>query len=84
MTRRERSRRSRVAAILMGAAFLNDAAVAVAQSCSMCYTSAAAARHGAIAALRDGILILLFPPLLIFIGICVAVRRSRERHASDR
>ncbi len=51
---------------------------AFAQSCIMCYTSAAAGRDGAIRALRNGILILLLPPLLIFIGICVAAFRKRE------
>jgi hypothetical protein len=52
----------------------------LAQSCAMCYTSASAASAGGIAALRHGILILLFPPLLIFSGIVIAaVRKSKDR-----
>ncbi len=49
-----------------------------AQSCAMCYTSATAANGGGVRALQHGILILLFPPLLIFIGIFVVAYRRRE------
>ena len=49
-----------------------------AQSCAMCYTSASAAREGGITALQHGIIILLFPPLLIFMGICIAAYRNRQ------
>lgn len=72
-------RRTGVAAAV---AALNAPGAAFAQSCAMCYTSAAAAKEGGVAALRHGILILLFPPLLIFLGICVAAFRSRDRFAS--
>lgn len=54
-------------------------APAFAQGCAMCYNSAAAAKASAIQALRSGVLILLFPVLLMFIGIFVMAFRSRNR-----
>jgi hypothetical protein len=42
---------------------------AFAQGCVSCYTSTAAGGSQTIHALRSGILILLFPPVLIFGGI---------------
>jgi hypothetical protein len=45
----------------------------------MCYTSAAAAKAGALQALRSGILILLVPALVMFAGIFVVIYRSRDR-----
>jgi hypothetical protein len=54
-------------------------ALACAQGCAMCYTSAAAAKAGAIQALRSGILILLMPALVMFAGIFVVIYRSRNR-----
>jgi hypothetical protein len=45
----------------------------------MCYTSAAAAKAGALQALRSGILILLVPALMMFAGIFVVIYRSRDR-----
>jgi hypothetical protein len=55
-----------------------SASGAWAQSCAMCYTSAAAAKDGGITALQRGIVILLFPPLLMFMGICIAAYRNRH------
>ncbi|MBI4165306.1 MAG: hypothetical protein HY508_06175 [Acidobacteria bacterium] len=40
-----------------------------AQGCAMCYTSASAAKKAGMEALRNGVLVLLFPPLLIFAAI---------------
>jgi hypothetical protein len=40
-----------------------------AQGCVMCYTSAAAARKAGMQALQNGVMVLLFPPLLIFAAI---------------
>jgi hypothetical protein len=45
----------------------------------MCYNTAAAAKAAAIQALRSGILILLVPVALLFIGIFVLAFRSKER-----
>jgi len=50
-----------------------------AQGCAMCYTSAAAAKAGALQALRGGILILLLPVLAMCSGISVIIYRSRDR-----
>src|SRR6266436_3100896 len=49
------------------------------QGCSMCYNSAAAAKASAIEALKHGILILLIPPLAMFIGIFALAFRRRNR-----
>jgi hypothetical protein len=56
-----------------------SSAAAYAQGCAMCYTSAAAAKAGALQALRTGILILLVPALVMFAGIFVVIYRSRNR-----
>jgi hypothetical protein len=45
----------------------------------MCYNAAAAAKASAIQALRHGILILLIPPLAMFIGIFGLAFRRRNR-----
>lgn len=45
----------------------------------MCYNTAAAAKSTAIQALRSGTLILLFPVLLLFVGILTMAFRSRNR-----
>lgn len=50
-----------------------------AQGCAMCYTSAAAAKKAGLQALREGILILGIPPLVMFIGIFLYVFRRRDR-----
>ncbi len=67
---------ARVAAAIW---ILGATSTAFAQGCAMCYTAAAAARAAAIRALQSGILILLIPPALMFIGIFVWAFRSRER-----
>jgi hypothetical protein len=61
------------------AGVLSSSALAYAQGCAMCYTSAAAAKAGALQALRSGILILLVPALVMFAGIFVVIYRSRDR-----
>jgi hypothetical protein len=53
--------------------------LAFGQTCAMCYNTASAAKPGAIQALRSGILVLLIPPTLMFIGIFALVFRSKER-----
>jgi len=58
---------------------LYSSALARAQGCAMCYTSAAAAKAGAIQALRSGILILLLPVLVMCAGIFVVIYRARNR-----
>ena len=58
--------------VLLGAvAVLTLAPGAWAQGCALCYTSAAAAGAAGIHSLRVGILILLIPTLLLFVGVLV-------------
>ena len=48
---------------------------ATAQSCALCYTTASAAGSVAIRALHVGILALLIPALLLFLGVFALVFR---------
>ena len=52
------------------------------QSCSLCYTQAAASTARFIQALRSGILILMIPPMLLSIGITVLTYRRRNEFHS--
>ena len=49
-----------------------------AQGCAMCYQNAAASGVDGRAALRHGILILLFPSLAVFLGIFFLIFRRRN------
>jgi len=64
-------------------AFLFSPAALYAQSCAMCYQNAAASGPRLITALKHGILVLLFPPLLIFAGILGLAFSRRNSFASD-
>jgi len=55
------------------------AAPAFAQSCAMCYQSAAASGPRTIHALKAGILILMFPPVLITAGIVYLAYTRRDK-----
>jgi hypothetical protein len=67
-----------VLAMLLGALAIFAAPhSAAAQGCAMCYTSAAAAKKAGVQALQHGILILLVPPLLMFLGIAWFTFRRR-------
>jgi len=50
----------------------------------MCYADAAAAQAAGIEALRHGILLLLFPPLVLFAAILAAALKKRNRFAEGR
>jgi len=50
----------------------------------MCYQSTAASGTRFIAALRHGILIMFFPPLMIFAGILFAAYRRRDQFNGDK
>ena len=54
---------------------------ALAQGCAMCYQSAAASGQQGREALQDGILILLFPTISLFVGIFALIysRRNTSR-----
>ena len=70
---------SRLALLVAATMTYGSADVAYAQGCAMCYTSASAAKAGAIQALRNGILILLIPSLLVFAATAVLVIRRRNQ-----
>ena len=55
-------------------------AVTSAQGCALCYQSAASAGQRAIQALRNGIVILIIPPLFICSAITYLVYRRRDLH----
>jgi hypothetical protein len=61
------------AAVFAGA--LGFAPGAAAQSCALCYTTASAVGSAGIRALHVGILALLIPTLLLFLGILSMVFR---------
>jgi hypothetical protein len=65
--------------LVAAAVLLSASSLVYAQGCAMCYTSAAAAKAGAVHALRSGILILLLPVLAMCSGISVVIYRSRDR-----
>ena len=62
-------------ALALGFAFAPQAA---AQGCAMCYNSAAAAGKQGTHALNQAILVLLIPPLAIFLGIFAFFYRRRN------
>jgi hypothetical protein len=78
------SSRKNLAPVIAGAIVtcllvLSRPVVLQAQSCALCYQSAAASGAHFIQALKDGILILVFPPLLITVGISVLAYRKRNQ-----
>jgi hypothetical protein len=52
--------------------------VALAQNCALCYTQAAGSGARIAQALRSGIVILVFPPMLICIGLAVMTYKKRN------
>jgi hypothetical protein len=54
-------------------------ALTFAQSCALCYSQAAGSGVRLIQALRSGILILVFPPMLISIVLAVMTYRKRNQ-----
>jgi len=72
-----------LAGVATAMAGLFASGAAYAQGCAMCYTSAAAAKAGAIQALRHGILILAGPPFVLFAIIGVVIYRRRNRFRGE-
>ena len=68
-----------IAAALAAAIFAIAAPGAFAQSCAMCYQTAAGAPAKTQNALRHGILVLLFPPMFIFAGIIGLLYQRRDQ-----
>lgn len=63
---------------LAALAALASPAALYAQSCALCYQAAANSGANFIQALKHGILVLLFPPLLI--GTVIVITAYRKRH----
>jgi hypothetical protein len=53
-----------------------------AQSCAMCYTTAAGGGKSTIHALQGGIIVLLIPPVLLFSGLTILLFRWRTSASS--
>jgi len=66
------------------AAVLMEAKHAVAQGCLSCYTTTAAGGTQTVHALRNGIVVLLIPPALMFVGLMVVLRRWRSEIQPNR
>ena len=64
-------------AALLGALIMP--AMTFAQSCALCYSQAAGSGARLIQALRSGILILVFPPMLICVALAVMTYRKRNQ-----
>ena len=71
-------RLQRVLLVLAGLALALAPSMVFAQSCSLCYTQAAASTARFIQALRSGILILMVPPMLMSVGITVMTYKRRN------
>ncbi len=63
--------------------FLLTPPALVAQNCALCYSQAAASGQRVIEALRSGILILVFPPMLIFAIFTVMAYKKRNQFNAD-
>ena len=63
--------------LLLGVLF--TALAVQAQNCALCYTQAAGGGSRFIQGLRSGILILIFPPMMICIGFTVSAYKKRNR-----
>jgi hypothetical protein len=58
-------------------------AATLAQNCALCYTQAAASGSRMIQALRSGILVLVFPPMIICIAITWMAYKKRNQFNDD-
>ena len=73
-----------ICGIVLGALIILLAPVpAIAQSCALCYTQAAASGSRMIQALKSGILILIAPPTLMTIGLIFVCYHKRNQTRSD-
>ncbi len=64
---------------LVGLALFMAPTQVFAQSCALCYTQAASSGTRMIAALRNGIVILVIPPIFLSIGITMLAYRKRNQ-----
>ena len=75
------SRRIVVSSIL--SLVLLSAKAIFSQGCASCYTTAAAGGAKTIHALRNGIIVLLVPPAVVFTGLMLILRRWRTSAEAD-
>ena len=68
---------------LLASVLLFCAVPAFSQSCALCYTQAAASGPRFIAALRNGILVLVVPPMFMSVGITWLAYRKRDQFRQD-
>ena len=68
---------------LLASVLLFCAVPALSQSCALCYTQAAASGPRFIAALRNGILVLVVPPMFMSVGITWLAYRKRNQFRQD-
>ncbi len=66
--------------VLAAIAAFASSSLAYAQGCALCYNTASAVKAAGIQALRQGILILLIPPLAICVGVMYVGYRSRDHY----
>ena len=64
---------------VLALAFVFSPASAFPQSCALCYTQAAASGARLIQALRNGIFVLIFPPVFMSVGITYLAYRKRNQ-----
>jgi hypothetical protein len=64
---------------LVGLAMLTLPLPAFPQNCALCYSQAASAGARMIEALRSGILVLIVPPMFMWVGVTVIVYRKRNQ-----
>jgi hypothetical protein len=64
---------------LVGLAMLTLPLPAFSQNCALCYTQAASAGARVIQALRSGILVLIVPPMFMWVAVTVIVYRKRNQ-----
>ena len=65
-------------AILLGS-LVATPGVVQAQNCALCYTQAAGTAPRMRSALKSGILILIFPPMVICTGLMITAYKRRNR-----
>src|SRR5207247_8605231 len=67
---------------LLFVAIVLFAVPALSQSCALCYTQAAASGVRFVHSLRDGILVLMVPPMFMSVGITWLAYRKRNQCAA--
>ncbi len=65
------------------AGVMATAVPAMAQGCAQCYTQAASAGDRFVQALRSGILVLIFPPLLMSVAVAVLAYKKRNQFREE-